>query len=291
MRCIGACVFAVFRGVVMKSWAAAALITVLSTVAIAPSSAQTSSSVRIGNGSVGNGSAYELWRLNQGSSFQLRVWRGTRPSSASPTCTYNFASNRDAMAFWRDISRLQGCPQQGGQVQSANPVSTTRSSTRSSPQITRNTLDIDCIETVPGIPTAAQPAALGSAALGNVEREILAMVNAERQKVGVRPLSLNSRLTTAAQRHAEDMARTGQFSHTGSNGSSVRDRATASGYRSSYVGENIGMGYINAAAVMSGWMNSPGHRQNILNSNYTELGVGLIQGQGGLYWVQVFGKP
>jgi uncharacterized protein YkwD len=57
------------------------------------------------------------------------------------------------------------------------------------------------------------------------------------------------------------------------------------------VGENIGMGYINATAVMNGWMNSPGHRQNILNSNYTELGVGLVQGQGGLYWVQVFGKP
>lgn len=263
----------------MKSWTGAALITVLSMAAIAPSPAQTSSPVRIGNGNVGNGSAYELWRMNRGSSFQLKVWRGASPTSASPTCTYNFASNRDAMAFWREISRLQGCPGQGAQVQSANPGSTTRSSTRSSQQVTR-------IETVPGTPTATQPAALG-----NVEREILALVNAERQRAGVRPLSLNSRLTTAAQRHAEDMARTRQFSHTGSNGSSVRDRATASGYRSSYVGENIGMGYINATAVMNGWMNSPGHRQNILNSNYTELGVGLVQGQGGLYWVQVFGKP
>lgn len=260
--------------------------TVLSTVAIAPSPAQTSSAVRIGNGNVGNGSAYELWRMHRGSSFQLKVWRGVSPSSASPTCTYNFASNRDAMAFWREISRLQGCPGQRVQGQSANSGSTTRSSTRASQPVTRNTLNIDRIETVPSTPTATQPAALG-----NVERELLALVNAERQRAGVRPLTLNSRLTTAAQRHAEDMARTRQFSHTGSNGSSVGDRAAASGYRSSYVGENIGMGYVNAAAVMNGWMNSTGHRQNILNSNYTELGVGLIQDQGGPYWVQVFGRP
>jgi uncharacterized protein YkwD len=100
-------------------------------------------------------------------------------------------------------------------------------------------------------------------------------------------LTLEPRLGSAAQGHADDMNAHGYFSHTGRDGSSVGTRVTRQSYSWSRVGENIAYGYPDARAVMAGWLSSDGHCANLMNPHYTDLGVG----RGGSYWVQVFARP
>ena len=126
--------------------------------------------------------------------------------------------------------------------------------------------------------------------------EVVVLTNSYRAQHGLQPLTLNANLSISAQVHSEDMALSDFFSHTGSDGTKVRDRAVAAGYQSSYVGENIAAGYITAEEVVRGWMNSPSHRDNILNPNYTEIGIGyyyldLDTGEinYNTYWTQNFG--
>lgn len=122
------------------------------------------------------------------------------------------------------------------------------------------------------------------------EDRILELVNSERTSRGLTALTRNTLLAAAAVTHAVDMRAGGFFSHTGSDGSSVSGRATTAGYVWTAIGENIGQGDISAEAMMDLWMNSDGHRANILNTSFTELGVG-IDTSGSTLWVQVFGKP
>ncbi|MEU3527668.1 CAP domain-containing protein [Streptomyces sp. NPDC038707] len=140
-------------------------------------------------------------------------------------------------------------------------------------------------------PTTAVPAAPGSpapaATASGVTAEVLRLVNAERDKAGCRPLTLNPALTKAAQAHSEDMAAHRNMSHTGSDGSDPGLRITGAGYTWSSYGENVAYGYTTAEQVMAGWMASPGHRANILNCGFQEIGVGLAQP--GSYWTQDFG--
>lgn len=124
-----------------------------------------------------------------------------------------------------------------------------------------------------------------------VAEELLRLVNAERQRVNAPPLALNDKLTAAAQRHSQDMATSHRMSHTGSDGSTMQARIDATRYAWSTIGENVAMGQPTAAAVMTAWMNSPGHRRNILNPAFTELGVGYARGGGQPYWTQVFARP
>ena len=126
--------------------------------------------------------------------------------------------------------------------------------------------------------------------------QVLKLTNAERTQAGLQPLKLNSPLINAAQDHSDDMAEDDFFSHTGVDGSSVGDRVQESGYQYSTVGENIAAGQRTAAEVVEAWMNSPGHRANILNPDFTEIGVGyafLETDTGSVnynhYWTQVFG--
>ncbi|MDT0405691.1 CAP domain-containing protein [Streptomyces edwardsiae] len=130
-------------------------------------------------------------------------------------------------------------------------------------------------------PTATAPAPSGAVA------QVVELVNAERGKVGCSPVKVNSTLTKAAQDHSEDMAATGTMSHSGSDGSSPGDRITRAGYAWSTYGENVAYGYSTPEQVMDGWMNSPGHKANILNCAFKEIGVGLAQPGG--YWTQDFG--
>ncbi|MEU5175170.1 CAP domain-containing protein [Streptomyces sp. DSM 40868] len=142
--------------------------------------------------------------------------------------------------------------------------------------------------TAPTAPTSAAPATPATAApASGVTAEILRLVNAERNKVGCQPLTLNPELTKAAQDHSADMAAHQNMSHTGSDGSDPGLRITRAGYTWSSYGENVAYGYTTAEQVMAGWMASPGHRANILNCGFQEIGVGLAQP--GSYWTQDFG--
>ncbi|WUJ02040.1 CAP domain-containing protein [Streptomyces sp. NBC_00391] len=117
---------------------------------------------------------------------------------------------------------------------------------------------------------------------------VLTLVNAEREKAGCSPVTVDSKLTKAAQDHSQDMADHTNMSHTGSDGSSMSDRLARVGYRFSTAGENVAAGYGTADTVMDGWMNSPGHKANILNCAFKEIGIGLA-GPGN-YWTQNFGS-
>ncbi|MFD8251460.1 CAP domain-containing protein [Streptomyces werraensis] len=126
-----------------------------------------------------------------------------------------------------------------------------------------------------------KPAATASGAVARV----VELVNQERAEAGCAPVTADSTLNTAAQRHSEDMASTGTMSHTGSDGSDPGERLTRAGYAWSTYGENVAYGYSTPEQVMQGWMTSPGHKANILNCSFKEIGVGLS----GTYWTQDFG--
>lgn len=123
--------------------------------------------------------------------------------------------------------------------------------------------------------------------LSAIRAEIITLVNQERAKAGRSALKEESHLTTAAQKHAEDMKNQGYFSHTSKDGRSSTDRIRDAGYPlngSWATGENIAQGQRSAADVMEDWMNSSGHKANILSSNFKEIGVGFYQNT----WVQDF---
>ncbi|MEU3347836.1 CAP domain-containing protein [Streptomyces sp. NPDC006700] len=121
-----------------------------------------------------------------------------------------------------------------------------------------------------------------------VEAEVLRLVNEERSKVGCSALTASSSLAGLAQDFSEAMAAENFFDHTDPSGASPWDRAAKLGI-TSLGGENIARGQADAAAVMDAWMNSPGHRANILNCDFKTLGVGVHFGSGGPWWTQDFG--
>jgi uncharacterized protein YkwD len=123
---------------------------------------------------------------------------------------------------------------------------------------------------------------------------VLALTNQERAKAGCGPLRTNSALTKAAQAHASDMVDQHYFAHDSLDGRSPFDRMKAAGFKGGAMAENIAVGYSSPSAVVTGWMNSPGHRANILNCTYTMIGIGYDSGQvkpdwGNGSWVQDFG--
>ncbi|MFD8999383.1 CAP domain-containing protein [Streptomyces sp. NPDC059582] len=135
-------------------------------------------------------------------------------------------------------------------------------------------------------PTATSTPSPTASASGDVAR-VVQLVNAERGKVGCPALTLNATLTKAAQAHSADMASHRNMSHTGSDGSDPGERITAAGYTWSTYGENVAYGYAGPEQVMAGWMASPGHKANILNCSFKEIGVGLAEPDS--YWTQDFG--
>ncbi|MDQ0915105.1 CAP domain-containing protein [Paenibacillus sp. V4I5] len=114
--------------------------------------------------------------------------------------------------------------------------------------------------------------------------QVVNLVNQERSKAGLRPLTGNSALTAMALDKAKDMYNNGYFDHTSPTYGSPFDMMSKYGIRYSYAGENIAKGQQTPEAVMKAWMNSPGHRQNILSPNFTQIGVAFYNGE----WVQEF---
>ncbi|MGA5704248.1 CAP domain-containing protein [Peterkaempfera bronchialis] len=148
------------------------------------------------------------------------------------------------------------------------------------------------------VPTTAAPAAPTVSATGSSSRvgdtratvaaAVLTLVNQERSRAGCGPLVADAGLAALATDFSDSMAARGFFDHTDPDGKSPWDRATAVGI--SYLGgENIARGQQTPEEVMDAWMNSPGHRANILNCDYKRLGVGVHEGPGGPWWTQDFG--
>lgn len=124
------------------------------------------------------------------------------------------------------------------------------------------------------------------------ETGVVLATNDERARHGLGALTVDARLSVAAQRHSDDMVRRGFFAHADPDGREVQDRVVDQGYPWRVVAENIAFGQVSPRAVVQAWMDSPGHRANILLAGTTHIGVGrAVGGRGLLHWTQVFATP
>ncbi len=129
------------------------------------------------------------------------------------------------------------------------------------------------------------------------DQNILKLVNIERTTRGLDPLSIDRQLDQAANLHNDEMVRADMMSHQLPGEASLGDRVTATGYSWTRVGENIAAGYTTPEAVVEAWMNSTGHKENILNPEFTHIGIGYefapdnnnALNDFDVYWTQVFG--
>ena len=124
--------------------------------------------------------------------------------------------------------------------------------------------------------------------------EIIQLTNSERRDAGLSGLAANDQLMYAAELQVAQIAAAGRLEHTLAEARypSLQDRVAAAGYTWQAIGENIATGQQNAAQVMASWMGSSGHRANIVNPNFTEIGVAYVVDANGRPWyVQVFGRP
>ncbi|WP_428933890.1 CAP domain-containing protein [Streptomyces sp. ACT015] len=138
--------------------------------------------------------------------------------------------------------------------------------------------------------TAVWASPLTPEGLARTAAEVVDLTNAERARAGLRPLAVDPLLRVAAQAHSADMVARAFYSHTSPEGGQPWDRAAAAGATRRSIGENIACGQRSAAEVVEGWMNSPGHRANILTADFTHIGVGFEGGgAAGTYWTQLFG--
>lgn len=127
---------------------------------------------------------------------------------------------------------------------------------------------------------------------GSYEKQVVDLVNQERAKAGLSPLTENAALSNVAEVKAEDLRDNNYFSHTSPVYGSPFDMMKQFGIKYTTAGENIAKGQRSPEEVMNGWMNSEGHRANILNSSFTEIGVGYVtDSNGNTYWVQMFIRP
>jgi uncharacterized protein YkwD len=123
--------------------------------------------------------------------------------------------------------------------------------------------------------------------------EILRLVNVERERAGLSPVTHSQKLEDQATQYACEMIYYDFFAHENPvTGTQLDDRAAEFGYDYLIIGENLAAGQSSPARVMADWMASPGHRDNVLNVQFTELGVGVrTGGEYQTYWVQEFGRP
>jgi uncharacterized protein YkwD len=140
-----------------------------------------------------------------------------------------------------------------------------------------------------GTMAAAAPASAATSTDLSYEAKVVTLTNTARTQNGCAALKVDARLTTAARAHSADMVQRNYFAHNTPEGTTFVTRVRNAGYPKP-TGENIAWGYRTPDAVMSAWLNSPGHRANILNCKSTTIGVGLAKKPDGTpYWTQEFG--
>ena len=170
-------------------------------------------------------------------------------------------------------------------------TTTTKASTTAAPKKKNNsktTTTTKAASKKPAAQTPAQNQTVSGAQTG-FESDMLKQVNAQRAKNGQSALTLNQTLCASARVRASEIAKDGCFSHTRPDGSGCFTAISGVSYRTA--GENIAMGtwgYFGVDKIMDRWMNSEGHRANILNGDFSEVGFGCVVVNGNGYWVQIF---
>lgn len=168
----------------------------------------------------------------------------------------------------------KGCGQSSAPVSSA-PATSSKPSVASKPPVTSSA------------PASSAPAASGS--YSSFQNQVVQLVNQERTSRGLKALAVDSALTKTATLKSQDMAKLGYFDHNSPTYGSPFDMMKQFGITYRAAGENIAYGQTSPAQVMQGWMNSEGHRANILSTSYTKIGVGIAQNAAGrYYWTQQF---
>lgn len=138
-------------------------------------------------------------------------------------------------------------------------------------------------------PAATNSSSQSQSSVSAYEQKVVDLTNQERSKQGLPALKINTALSKMARDKSADMRDKGYFSHQSPTYGSPFDMMNAYGIKYSAAGENIAAGQPTPQAVVTAWMNSPGHRANILSKNYTEIGVGYVKGGSyGSYWTQEF---
>lgn len=146
---------------------------------------------------------------------------------------------------------------------------------------------------IAGVLAVEYPSCGATSSAGVLRAQVLTLVNQERQTRGLQPLWRNSTLEAQAEAYACEMIHYDFFGHDNPiNGSNLRTRNAEFGYPFRLIGENLAAGQQTARDVMKDWMNSRAHRENLLNPNFREVGIGIrLGGDYGTYWVQEFGQP
>jgi len=152
----------------------------------------------------------------------------------------------------------------------------------------------DCTIPIAGAAASNTSTSPSPSSFSGTESRIFDLINRQRQRQGLTPVVFNPQLDRMAKIQAENMARFQKMAHTVPDASlpTLKDRARYVGYGYSRLAENVALGYPNAETVVDGWMNSSGHRRNILDGAVVETGIGIARSAaGGIYYCQVFGRP
>src|SRR3954463_2132211 len=154
-------------------------------------------------------------------------------------------------------------------------------------------LAFGCAMPLPQSGPPTQPVRSSGGAFSATESRIFDLINAERVRRGIPALAYNPQLDQMAKIQAAQMATFQKMAHVlpGAEMPALADRAHRVGYDYGHIAENVALGYPSAEAVVEGWMTSKGHRENILDRDVIETGIGMARSSaGGLYYCQVFGR-
>lgn len=222
--------------------------------------------------------AIACWDTEETPAARASKWQGARPSPSAPSPTAPTESPADPLATPIGTPEPTAPPTEDPQTAQPSAPAT---------EPPKATQPAKPAPAQPKPPVVSKQPSTPTAAPSGPAAEVVALVNKERAKAGCSALTVNEKLTAAALNHSKDMAAHSNMSHTGSDGSDPGQRITRAGYAWMTYGENVAYGYSTPEQVMTGWMNSPGHRENILNCAFKEIGVGLAQPNS--YWTQDFG--
>ncbi|MDB8791140.1 CAP domain-containing protein [Romboutsia sp. 1001216sp1] len=182
-----------------------------------------------------------------------------------------------------NVDNKPSTPNNNTNVDSKPSTPNNNTNVDSKPSTPSNNTNVDNKPSTPDNSTAQ------SGNFSSYQREIVNIVNAERSKRGLAPLTLDSSLSNVATKKSQDMINRGYFDHNSPTYGSPFDMMKQFGINYKAAGENIAMGQKDPQDVMNSWMNSDGHRKNILGPNFTHIGVGIAKASNGqLYWTQMF---
>ncbi|WP_318211503.1 CAP domain-containing protein [Streptomyces sp. SJL17-1] len=286
-----------FRTAVTVAGTAAAVLTVATGMYVAslgtggttatPSAAEPVVSLRSPTAEAASGAPEDVRKVRKvGTVREAGTARGSRPTSSAPSAPSTAAtpSPRTARATPAGSEPTTPRPETPPKAESERRLERRPQQAPAQPRPARPQGERQGRQQG-AAPVAEAPA--GTAA--RFVQDVVALANAEREKAGCGPLRSESHLRTAAQGHADDMSARGYYEHADPEGRDAGDRMTGVGYTWSTWGENIHRGPKTPARAMEDWMDSPGHRANILNCSFKDIGVGVTLTANGPWWVQNFG--